>query len=147
MIPNEIARCPSLSAAALRVYVFLSTYNPCFTSYRAIRKGTGFGFTRIQTAIKELVKAGWIEYDRGNSRKKANLYRVNFSRTTVPMVGVVDVNRSHGGNSTVPISTDEPFPFPPPNKTNGIIPMKKGDLQKMLKAEIQELAKKKEMPT
>jgi len=136
-ISNQFARDPRVSNRAFRLYVFISTFNPSFPSYDIIKKCTGLGRQSISDSIKELVALGWIEYDRGNSKKRANQYKIHTSLETV----LVDPNQSSNRTSTSLETVLEPVLKPYSNNTNVIIPIKKGDVFKM----VRNLAKDKDI--
>jgi len=134
-ISNEIARYKNISPSAFRLYGFLSTFNPCFTSYDRIEEGTGLSRATIKKSINELMKLGLVEYDRGNSKKKANLYKL-YNKIAITSSNSEPVASNQFKNYTSTSSKNElqPVQILNSNKTNVIIPIKKGDLQKMVKS-------------
>lgn len=76
-IPNEILRCPYISIKARLLYSVLLTYKPSHPSYKKLQDITGLTRNRVGSCLKELLQRNIINYEKGNSRKKANLYTFN----------------------------------------------------------------------
>ena len=62
MIKNDIFRNPTISPNERSIYGFLKSFNPCYTSYKAIRSGTGISGkstiskTLLKLELKRLIK-------------------------------------------------------------------------------------------
>lgn len=73
---HSLGRNPNISAGAQKVYGALRSLNPCYPSLSKLQKMTGYCRASVVKFIKELVLRKLIKYERGNWKKKANLYEL-----------------------------------------------------------------------
>lgn len=103
-IANDAVDKGDLTAAELGFLAMLSRYNPSFPSYVKIKEKLNIGSDETVTKyIRSLESKGYITYEKGNSRKKANQYKIITARNkTTPEIEVVKSNYPKNRGSTTP---------------------------------------------
>lgn len=71
----------NLDPYALKVYVYIDCFNPCYPSQRQIAKDTGLSLNRVKKSIAILVEQGHVVIlSKGRYKRDASVYKVRGSR-------------------------------------------------------------------
>lgn len=81
-IQNTLIRSPSVSLRAKMLYIYLSSFNPCYPSRSRIYKDLKIGRRSLTDALDELQSLGLLTYVKGNSKKRSNKYTLNSYQVT-----------------------------------------------------------------
>lgn len=69
MLQNEFVRAPDLDPYEFRLYVYLSSFNPCYPSHTKMEKDTGMSRKTISNLILRLEKKGYLTKKSGIGRR------------------------------------------------------------------------------
>lgn len=88
-VPHELSKS-KLNPSVKVVYLYMSTFDPCFPSQRGIAQALGMDLRTVRRAIDELVKRGFITIiKKGTHKKGSTVYKINETGDTTTSRAVI----------------------------------------------------------